>query len=103
MEDLSRKRCANHASREAVARCPECVRFYCRECITEHQGRVLCSTCLARTRATADKEKRAGMVLGMARFSGGVFLAWMLFYYIGRALCALPDTFHEGGPWRGPW
>ena len=34
------------STREAVARCPECTQFFCRECITEHDDRVLCSACL---------------------------------------------------------
>ena len=43
---LAHQRCFNHATREAVARCPECHHFFCRECITEHDDRVLCTGCL---------------------------------------------------------
>ena len=46
--NLSQQRCFNHTSREAVARCPECGRFFCRECITEHDDRVLCAVCLGK-------------------------------------------------------
>src|SRR5580658_7631208 len=30
------QRCFNHDLREAVAQCPSCKRFFCRECVTEH-------------------------------------------------------------------
>ena len=46
MQNSFHQRCFNHAGREAVARCPECGQFFCRECITEHEDRVLCSACL---------------------------------------------------------
>lgn len=46
MPALIHQRCFNHATREAVARCPECSQFFCRECITEHDDRVICSACL---------------------------------------------------------
>ena len=32
MNDLLYQRCFNHVLREAVARCPECLRYFCREC-----------------------------------------------------------------------
>ncbi|MBT8374528.1 MAG: rhomboid family protein, partial [Deltaproteobacteria bacterium] len=35
MKDLALQRCNNHGQREAVARCPKCRRYFCRECITE--------------------------------------------------------------------
>ena len=55
---LSAQRCFNHAGREAVARCPECSRYFCRECISEHRGRVVCAGCLASLSATV-KERRS--------------------------------------------
>jgi hypothetical protein len=44
MQDITQQRCLNHMLREAVARCPECSRFFCRECITEHEDKVLCAS-----------------------------------------------------------
>ena len=47
LQDILRhQRCYHHHGREAVVRCPECGRFYCRECVTEHDDRMLCSRCL---------------------------------------------------------
>ena len=43
MEDLVHQRCFNHMLREAVACCPECRRYFCRECVTEHEDKVLCA------------------------------------------------------------
>ena len=38
--------CVTHADRLSVARCPSCRQFYCSECITEHEGRMICAACL---------------------------------------------------------
>ena len=46
MTALAHQRCFNHALREAAARCPGCGNFFCRECVTEHDDRVLCAACL---------------------------------------------------------
>ena len=46
MDDLLHQRCFNHMLREAVACCPECRRYFCRECVTEHEDKVLCAACL---------------------------------------------------------
>lgn len=43
---VSERRCINHAGRAAAGRCPGCRFFYCRECITEHDGRMLCAACV---------------------------------------------------------
>ncbi|MCI0613826.1 rhomboid family protein, partial [bacterium] len=42
-ELISKQRCFFHSQREAVVRCPECGRYYCRECVTEHLDRLLCA------------------------------------------------------------
>ena len=48
MAAVALQRCLHHGEREAIARCPECGSFFCRECITEHDERVLCASCLAK-------------------------------------------------------
>ena len=98
---LITQRCANHLDREAVARCPECARFFCRECITEHEDRVICAACLKRV-----ARKREA---GRARFTAvprtvqcvaGLLAAWLFFYFAGRLLMAVPVSFHEGTLWH---
>ena len=85
------QRCWNHDAREAVCRCPGCSRSFCRECVTEHEARLLCAACLnslANKRPAFRKRRRlvpAGMLLA------GFFLAWALFYGSGVALNVLAN------------
>jgi hypothetical protein len=104
ISNLAQQRCFNHAAREAVARCPECTRFFCRECITEHDDRVLCAACL-RKQADAPRVRRRGFIhaLHFAQALLGLLVAWFFFFLIGESLLRLPDTFHEGTLWRVPW
>jgi len=44
--NVIRLRCFYHDFREAACRCPICQRYFCRECVTEHDDRVLCVECL---------------------------------------------------------
>ena len=101
MSPIAQERCFNHRQREAVARCPACRRFYCRECVTEHGGRVLCAACLKGL--VAGEERRAPR-LRAALIAGGCvasfLLLWFLFYFIGLGLLRLPSSFHEGTLWR---
>jgi hypothetical protein len=84
------QRCWNHEGREAVCRCPECGRSYCRECVTEHQSRLLCAACLTRlARQTAPDSATRRHVLPAALLLGGLALAWLLFFSAGEGLLAL--------------
>ena len=98
MLSLAQQRCFNHATREAAARCPACKRFFCRECVTEHAGRMLCAPCLAAAAQSPQERARARLVVGLLRplqMVASVFLLWLLFYALGQALVSLPDTFHQ--------
>jgi hypothetical protein len=104
MATLTHQRCFNHASREAAARCPECRRFFCRECITEHEDRVLCATCLKKS-ASAPLTKSPAF-LGIKRLiqcAAGIFLAWFFFFLIGESLSRVPASFHDATIWQMPW
>jgi hypothetical protein len=104
MNTLIHQRCFNHKDREAVARCPECGRYFCRECITEHEDRVLCASCLAKT-----TQKSSHGLSRLSRFFRtiqviiGVILLWIFFYYMGQILLSIPTSFHEGTIWSGKW
>lgn len=101
MDDLLHQRCFNHMLREAVARCPECRRYYCRECVTEHDDKVLCAACLsAKADPAASGLKRFGGLARIIHFALGAMLIWMVFYYMGQLLLALPSSFHEGTLWE---
>lgn len=104
MEDLLHQRCFNHLLREAVARCPLCQRYFCRECVTEHEDKVLCAACL-RADADTDPSDRGqlGGLVQMMHFLLGATLLWVFFYYLGQILLSLPSAFHEGTLWEKGW
>lgn len=104
MPALSHQRCFHHALREAVARCPECRQFYCRECITEHDDRVICASCLKRlASATGRAAARAAWLWAVVPCVLGLFAGFLFFYFIGEALLLLPSSFHEGSVWADRW
>lgn len=101
MEALALQRCFHHPSREAVARCPECGQFYCRECITEHDDRIICGSCLKKIAAAEAGPRRARRNLWpAAQFTGGIAIAWVLIYIAGRVLLSLPEEFHDERLWQ---
>ena len=104
MPRLLDQRCFNHSLREAAARCPECGRFFCRECVTEHDDRVICASCL-RKLAQPPFTQRSGFlaVSRAAQVFAGLFLVWLVFYLLGQTLVSMPDSFHEGTLWKGSW
>ena len=104
MEKLHRSRCINHEDREAVARCPDCGHFFCRECITEHDGQIVCAVCLQRRQAVGDDEPAArsrfwGRGLLALRFVCGLVALWLVVYTVGQVLLAIPSEFHSGEVW----
>ena len=105
MAALTDQHCYNHPFREAVARCPECSRFFCRECVTEHHQRMLCAQCLERVRNRSTSQTRVWMNNMLPAFQGlfGFVLLWYLFYLLGLTLLAIPHTFHEGTIWQSGW
>jgi hypothetical protein len=104
MLNLAHQRCFNHARREAVAQCPECKQFFCRECVTEHDDRVLCSVCLKKlARLPLTKRPAFVKIMRFAQCLLGLLVTWFFFFLIGEGLLALPDSFHEGTLWRVHW
>ncbi len=101
---LAHQRCFNHATREAVARCPECRRFFCRECIAEHDDRVVCAACLDKlAHSRLGKRRGYARLLRVVQSVFGILLAWFFFFVIGESLLRLPTSFHEGTFWEAPW
>ena len=108
MAGLTEQRCFNHAVREAAVRCPDCKRFFCRECVTEHAGRMLCAPCLVAASQSGGKERTRArlraIVLRPAQIMASFFLLWLVFYAMGQGLLRIPDTFHsddmsQSSPW----
>src|SRR4030095_7031886 len=86
-------RCLNHPEREAAARCPRCRRYFCRECVAEYRGRMLCAECMAGP-AEQGGRRHAFMVrtgrLAVAVL--GLLILWLTFQYYGHHLATLPDA-----------
>jgi hypothetical protein len=103
--DLSQQRCLLHWQREAAAMCPSCNRYFCRECVTEHEGRMICSSCLSKIVQPVEHRRHPFRVLFRAmQFAFGVFVVWLFFYYLGQILLRLPASFHDGTLWnQGIW
>ncbi len=95
---LRQQRCVHHPQREASARCPECGRFYCRECITEHDDRVLCAACVARLslKQTA-KRKRWNWLPRLALAMLAFTLVFLIFLLLGNFLLSVPSPSYQTG------
>ena len=105
MDILSFQRCYHHHLREAVVRCPQCRRYFCRECVTEHEDRMLCSACLGQLTGperAASGHWTGSLVVGLQGVLGFAIL-WYVFYLVGVMLLAIPHAFHEGTIWQGDW
>ncbi len=90
-------RCANHAAREAVARCPSCKKDFCRECITEHKRKMLCTNCLKKLmEKKSGARNKLGMFCVVMFFCFGMFVAFYYFFAIANFLTRIPDKFHDG-------
>ena len=94
-------RCRNHPERPVVARCPGCRRYFCRECVTEHEGRMLCATCVG-AGVTRAEPRTAGRIrwtrwlaLGL-----GLGMSWGVLQFYGIYLARLPDDSHQRVLWK---
>ncbi len=97
---LRQQRCANHPQREASGRCPECGRFYCRECITEHADRILCASCLAKLHLKkTEKRQKWSWIPRLALAALSFCIVLLLFLVLGNFLLSIPSKFHDAGGW----
>jgi hypothetical protein len=97
---MIQQRCFHHEFREAASRCPICLRYFCRECVTEHDDRVLCAECLKKL--MAQEIVRTGGVRRIVRSLlpiAGLLMTWLFFYVLGRALLLIPAAVHDGTIW----
>ncbi len=85
---LKRQKCYHHAEREAVAMCLECKRHFCRECITKHEERFLCTTCLTKIIAPLKKKEKKKRPLKTIALFFFAFLAMLLFLVMFHVLCS---------------
>jgi hypothetical protein len=97
---IAQQRCFVHDYREAVARCPACHNTFCRECVTEHEGRVVCAACLKNALGTRSESRhRLRRLLTACLPIAALLIAWWVFYGIGRILIMIPAPVHDGSAW----
>lgn len=103
---LTRSRCIVHPEREAAARCIGCESFFCRECITEHDGRMLCVEChrkLSQPALESPTKSRSRPALGplwlILQAMLGWLLMWALIAFIGVIILKMPEEVHDGSIW----
>ena len=95
------QRCWNHESREAVCRCPECGRSFCRECVTEHDARLLCASCLlAGARKAPVRNSKARRLVPAGMLVAGIVLAWLVFFGAGAAFNLFASRLEQSA-WQG--
>ena len=98
MTALSHQRCFNHSEREAAARCMSCERHFCRECVTPHEGLMICGECLEKQKENNRKSKRSKSPAALiALWPLSLALLWLILATIGSLLTRVPSTFHDGG------
>ncbi len=96
---VAQQKCVLHPSRSAAGRCPECEEYYCRECITEHEGRVICASCLEEvTGDEAEEEFDWSLLLEVLKATGGFFLCWFFFYAIAQLLLKISTPLQQNMP-----
>ena len=103
MSAITHERCFNHALREAAARCPQCRRYFCRECVTEHDDRVLCTVCLKQSiNRPLSRGKQVAQLVKVICCIAGLLTAWFFFFTMGDMLTTLPSKFHKAVLWNAP-
>src|SRR4051812_27624082 len=93
--------CLNHRHRPAAAMCTSCGHLFCRECITEFGGRMMCSSCHEKKTAVQVTRKWDWFVFTTsAQVLAGLALLWFSTWLLGRILVSIPSAFHEGATWE---
>jgi len=85
-----------------VARCRLCGRSFCRECVVEHEGRLICAGCL-REGAGGESERRGnwwGWLVVAGQWGCSLAGLWLLFYGVALVLRRIPSDIHDGLIWN---
>lgn len=95
---LSSARCFHHEMREAVCRCTGCSRSFCRECVVDHDGRLVCAGCLEARGSSLPAASRLRGLRTVLFATGGFVLTWTFFYLAVRAVLGLTVGSDEWAP-----
>ncbi len=96
--NLTARHCSIHPAREAAVRCPSCSRFFCRECVTETDGRMLCARCLGENQTQPVSSRRSFVSDWIGPLAGaltGCLLLWTVFYLAGLLIWNIPASYHQ--------
>jgi hypothetical protein len=94
------RRCRNHFERQAACRCPSCGFDFCRECVTEHDERLLCSRCVAQLETPSARPSRTKSIQAIAQCVAGVTAAWLFFFLAGELTSMVVSPSHEVRAWH---
>lgn len=98
---LQQPHCLNHPRREAAARCTSCSQPFCRECVTELDGRMVCGSCHRAKLEVKEKPKRDWFLISVPiQLALGILLLWGTSWFLGKVLLSTPSEFHEGIMWQ---
>ena len=100
---LQQTRCLLHPAREAVARCKGCEEYFCRECVGEYEGVMLCSSCLESSSGDAAKDSlqaRRVPIWPVFQVGVGLLVLWLLWYGVTQIALSIPSKVHEGQFWE---
>jgi hypothetical protein len=93
--------CVHHPVRPASARCPSCRQSFCRECVVEHEGRIICAGCLARILDAPDRHRKRLVVpiFPVVQAAVALIVLWWMFFLLAGVLRRVPADVHEGIIW----
>jgi hypothetical protein len=93
MPGLAAERCFHHETREAVGRCPECRRFFCRECVVPFDRRLLCAACIARANEPPLLPEKSSALSGQLLLgTTALVFIWVIFYCLGWIILQYRET-----------
>ena len=98
---VQRATCLNHPKREAAAQCTSCGKPFCRECVTELDGRMVCGPCYRKQVQRVEKPQRDWFaVTTTLQALAGAGVLWFTSWVVGQALLNIKSSFHEGIVWE---
>lgn len=102
MKNLNATKCFFHGTREAEARCPTCGHFYCRECVTFFDGKLVCSSCIAKSNPETKPVQKSSFrkIVSFLPLSFYFFLLWVVFYLVGYRLMQVWADTHNQNVWE---